>query len=118
MAVAAGRSSFIRAARRTPGEGRGLGLGSELGSGSGWGWGQGYGQGQSQGATLTTLTTQHLLLNTYYAHYSTLTTLTTLADLGIVHRASEAVAARPIREERHVDRRVAEGRPAHLASRR
>ena len=63
----------------------------------------------------------HLLLNTYYAHYSTLTTLTTLttlADLGIVHRASEAVAAWPIREERHVDRRVAEGRPAHLASRR
>ena len=72
-------------------------------------------------STLTTLTTQHLLrllLNTYYAHYSTLTTLTTLADLGIVHRASEAVAAWPIREERHVDRRVAEGRPAHLASRR
>ena len=67
-------------------------------------------------STLTTLTTQHLLLNTYYAHYSTLTTLTTLADLGIVHRASEAVAAWPIREERHVDRRVAEGRPAHLAS--
>ena len=63
----------------------------------------------------------HLLLNTNYAHYSTLTTLTTLttlADLGIVHRASEAVAAWPIREERHVDRRVAEGRPAHLASRR
>ena len=63
MAVAAGRSSFIRAARRTPGEGRGLGLGSELGSGLGLGpvLGSGRYTNYAYYSTLTTLTTRHLL---------------------------------------------------------